>query len=46
MKALRAAGARDYSEVHCKHHDGDDIHVYRLVYIEGEGEAVWVEVVA
>lgn len=46
MKALRSAGARDYSEVQWKHPDEDDRRVYRLVFIEGEGEAVWVEVVA
>lgn len=45
MIALRNAGARDDSEVHWKD-DVDEIHTYRLVFIEGEGQPQWVEVIA
>ncbi|MDN5787162.1 hypothetical protein [Pseudorhodobacter sp.] len=45
MRALRDAGARDDSEVNWKD-DVDEIHTYRLVFIEGESQPLWVEVIA
>ncbi|MBL3553503.1 hypothetical protein [Rhodovulum sulfidophilum] len=46
MRALRNAGARDDSEVHWKDADTDQIHTYRLVFIKGENQPIWVEVIA
>lgn len=46
MRALRNAGARDGSEVHWKDADTDQIHTYRLVFIEDENQPQWVEVIA